>query len=78
MGFGLKTVARSLKQHGLIDTSWPEDVTGHGLGAMVAAGGCADDARMQGVCLPDVDLMSEVSAYNEVDCRGMMESVVCF
>ena len=27
------------------------------------------------VCLSDVDLMSEVSAYNEVDCRVMMEAV---
>ncbi len=36
---------------------------------------CADVARMEGVCLSDVDLMAEVSAYNEVDCRVMMETV---
>ena len=74
MGFGLKTVARSLKSHGLIQTEWPDGVT-DGLGAMVAAWWCADAARMQGVCLSDVDLMSEVSAYNEVDCQVMMEAV---
>ena len=42
---------------------------------MVASWWCADAARMQGVCLSDVGLMSEVSAYNEVDCRVMMEAV---
>ena len=73
---GLEKVARSLKAHGLIQTEWPEGVT-DGLGAMVAAWWCADAARMQGVCLSDVDLMSEVSAYNEVDCRVMMEAVGC-
>ncbi|MEP7215927.1 MAG: hypothetical protein ABI782_06705 [Anaerolineaceae bacterium] len=76
MGFGLKTVARSLKQHGLIETDWPDGVT-DGLGAMVAAWWCAHEATMQGSCLSDVDLMSEVSAYNEVDCRVMMEAVGC-
>ena len=76
MGFGLKTVARSLKQHCLIETAWPEGVT-DGLGAMVAAWWCADEARMQGSSLADVDLMGEASAYNEVDCRVMMEAVRC-
>ena len=74
MGFGLKTVARSLKAHGLIETDWPDGVT-DGLGAMVATWWCADAARIQGGLLMDVDLMSEVSAYNEVDCRVMMEAV---
>ncbi len=74
MGFGLKTVARSLKAHGLIETEWPDGVT-DGLGAMVAAWWCADAARMQAVCLSNVGLMAEVSAYNEVDCRVMMEAV---
>ena len=74
MGFGLKTVARSLMQHGLIETDWPDGVA-DGLGAMVAAWWCADEARMQGGSLVDVDLMAQVSAYNEVDCRVMMEAV---
>ncbi len=76
MGFGLKTVARSLKNHGLIETDWPDGVT-DGLGAMVAAWWCADEARMQGGSLVDVALMAEVRAYNEVDCRVMMEAVRC-
>ena len=67
-------LARSLKVHGLIQTDWPEGVT-DGLSAMVAAWWCADVARMQSGSLVDVDLMAEVSAYNEVDCRVMMEAV---
>ena len=34
-----------------------------------------DEATMPGCSLADVDLMAEVSAYNEVDCRVMMEAV---
>ena len=33
---------------------------------------------MEGGSLVDVDLMGEVSAYNEVDCRAMMEAVRYF
>ena len=74
MGFGLKTVARSLKLHGLIATSWPDGVA-DGLGAMVAAWWCADEARKLGCPLADIDLMDDVVAYNEVDCRVMMEAI---
>ena len=77
MGFGLKTVARSLRRHGLIETGWTDGVT-DGLGAIVAAWWCADVATMQGGLLADFDLMEEVSAYNEVDCRVMMEAVKKF
>ena len=41
----------------------------------VAAWWCANAGTMQGGLLADVDLMGEVSAYNEVDCRVMMEAV---
>lgn len=73
MGFGLKTVARSLKQHGLIETEWLDGGT-DGLGAMVA-GWCADAAQMQGQFLADVALMAEDAGYNAVDCRVMVEAV---
>jgi hypothetical protein len=76
MGFGLKTVARSLKEHGLIETSWDDSVT-DGLGAMMAAWWCADEANRLGRRLADIDLMADVSAYNEVDCRVMMEVNTC-
>jgi hypothetical protein len=36
MGFGLKNVARSLQRHGLVETTWDDNIT-DGLGAMVGA-----------------------------------------
>jgi hypothetical protein len=84
MGFGLKTVARSLKAHELIETEWKDGIT-DGLGAMVAAWWCADEARCLGCGLGDIELMhdlcssveerQDVRTYNEVDCKVMMETV---
>jgi hypothetical protein len=74
MGFGLKTVARSLRGHGLIDTDWPDGVA-DGLGAMVAAWWCAAEAKKDGARFSDMELMADVRAYNEVDCKVMMETV---
>ena len=35
----------------------------------------AEEAKRLGVTLPEIDLMQEIAAYNEVDCRVMMEIV---
>ena len=77
MGFGLKTVARSLKRHGLIETEWEDNIT-DGLGAMVGAwrayAGCA--AAQSPVA--EHELMHNIRRYNEVDCRVMMEAISYF
>ena len=76
MGFGLKTVARSLKDHGLIQTDWPDGVT-DGLGAdghWVVVCRCCPDGRCVPIgCRPDVRGIR----LNEVDCKVMMEAVAC-
>ena len=72
LGFGLKPVAKALHSHGLIETLWGDGPT-DGLGAMVGAWWC-EQAR-EGKTLRDLDLMSEIVRYNEVDCRVMMEVV---
>lgn len=74
LGFGLKHVARALREHGLIETRW-EDGPSDGLGAMVGAWWCAEEARRTGCRLGEVPLMQEIARYNEVDCRVMMECV---
>lgn len=74
MAFGLKAVARAFRRHGLIETEWdagPAD----GLGAMVGAWWCAQEAARLGVPLGEVSLMRDIVRYNEVDCRVMMEVV---
>ncbi len=72
--FGLKSVAKAMHAHGLIETSW-EDSPIDGLGAMVGAWSCAEQAARQGGTLMDVPLMREIARYNEVDCKVMMEIV---
>jgi hypothetical protein len=72
MGFGLKAIAKALHGHGLIATSW-DDGPADGLGAMVGAWWCAEEAARSGVSMRELDLMQEIERYNEVDCRVMME-----
>ncbi|MGI8927376.1 MAG: hypothetical protein ACR2HN_12140 [Tepidiformaceae bacterium] len=72
--FGLKSVARALHSHGLIETQWA-DGPADGLGAMAAAWACAAECAGDGSRLPAHPLMREVAAYNEVDCRVMMETL---
>ena len=74
MGYGLKAVARALHQHGLIETVWG-DGPADGLGAMMGGWWCYDEAARTGVPVTSLDLMREIVAYNEVDCRAMWEVV---
>ena len=73
-GFGLKAVAKAMSAHGLIETDWDAGPT-DGLGAMVGAWSCAEEAGRRGCKLADTELMGEVARYNEVDCKVMMEIV---
>lgn len=74
LGFGLKAVATALHAHGLIATNW-DDSPVDGLGAMVGAWRCDAEARKTGVPMAELALMREITRYNEVDCKVMMEIV---
>jgi hypothetical protein len=71
-GFGLKAIARAMHARDLIETRWQDSAT-DGLGAMVGAWSCHHEARRLGVAMPEIDLMREIEAYNEVDCKVMAE-----
>jgi hypothetical protein len=71
-GFGLKAIAKAMQQHGLIETVWA-DGPADGLGAMIGAWWCQREADRRGCALSEIDLMREIGAYNEVDCRVMAE-----
>ena len=75
-GFGLKPIAKAMKQHSLIETTWGDGPT-DGLGAMVGAWSCEAEAATQGVSMATLPLMNEIAKYNEVDCRVMME-ILCY
>ncbi|MCH7666510.1 MAG: hypothetical protein IH936_11355 [Acidobacteria bacterium] len=74
MGFGLKAIAKAMHGYGLIETLWGEGPT-DGLGAMVGAWWCQDEAVHRDVAFAELDLMREIVHYNEVDCRVMMEVI---
>ena len=74
LGFGLKAVANALHAHGLIATNWADSPV-DGLGAMVGAWRCDAEARTHGVSMAELALMQEITRYNEVDCKVMMEIV---
>jgi hypothetical protein len=40
---------------------------------MVGAWSCHHEAQRRGVPMTDLDLMREIEAYNEVDCKVMCE-----
>jgi hypothetical protein len=73
-GFGLKAIAKALHSHGFIETLWHDGST-DGLGAMVGAWSCNREAQVAGGSMRAVDLMREIEAYNEVDCKVMAEAL---
>ena len=74
LSFGLKAFARAMHANGLIEPSWGESKV-DGLGAMTGAWWCDSEAEARGGKLTDLDLMQEIAAYNEVDCKVMMDIV---
>jgi hypothetical protein len=60
MGFGLKAVANAMQSHGLIETEWPGGVV-DGLGAMLGAWRCAEEAALDGRRLEDLLLMQSIA-----------------
>ena len=74
LGFGLKAVAKAMHSHGLIETDWADSQV-DGLGAMVGAWRCDTEAQQKGMPMTELPLMGDIAAYNEVDCRVMMEIV---
>ena len=71
-GLGLKQIARALKRHGLLITTWgsgPAD----GMGAMVGAWRANSLAREEGGYMADFKVMGLIEQYNEIDCKVMQE-----
>ena len=72
--FSLKTIAKAMHRHGLIETLWG-DGPADGMDAMMGAWWCAEESRHTGVPMSRIDLMQDIICYNEVDCKVMMEIV---
>lgn len=85
MGFGLKSIAKSMHAQGLIETVWGDGPT-DGLGAMTGTWWCYGEAAKKKIDVRDVvtperngnpgrQLMLEIERYNEVDCKVMAEVI---
>ena len=72
--FGLKAIAQAMRNLDLIETKW-ESGPVDGLGAMVGTLWCAEETIKRKALLGEIDLMQSIQAYNEVDCKVMMEIV---
>ena len=72
LGFGLKAIANAMHSHSLIETDWADSPI-DGLGAMVGAWRCDEEAQKLGVPMTRLSLMDDIARYNEVDCKVMME-----
>lgn len=75
LGFGLKSVARAMRRHGLIETDWDDNNPVDGLGAMVGAWRCDVEARRLVIPMGELTLMKAIADYNQVDCKAIMEIV---
>lgn len=72
--FGLKPIAKAMKQAGLIETTWESGPT-DGLGAMIGAFWCDAEAARHNTAMSTIPLMAEIGRYNEIDCRAMAEVI---
>ena len=73
-GFGLKSIAKKLKEHGLTETDWT-DGPGDGLGAMVGGWYCDKKYKETGEPMYSFDYMKGIESYNRVDCKVMWELI---
>jgi hypothetical protein len=72
--FGLKSIVKAMHAAGMIETRWVDGPT-DGLGAMVGAWWCDQEAARTGVPMIELDLMRDIAAYNAVDVRAMADVV---
>jgi hypothetical protein len=74
LGFGLKEVATTLANLGLIQTRWNyESSCVDGSSAMITAYNAYKDAKKRGISMRDMPLIKDVIKYNEVDCKAIAE-----
>jgi hypothetical protein len=77
LGFGLKDVAKSLSNLGLIDTIWDDESSCvDGAGAMLSAYKAYKEANNRGIPARTVPLIKDIIKYNEVDCKVVGEIMV--
>lgn len=75
LNFSLKTIAKALNKHSLIDTCWDQSSPCYnGLTAMILANKLYENFKDKLIdCVESDTIMREIAQYNEVDCKVMYE-----
>jgi hypothetical protein len=74
MSFGLKDVAKSMKTHGFIESSWESDCL-DGQSAMIIAKKSNDKAIKEKVSMEDIESIKDIVDYNEIDVKVLHEII---
>ncbi len=70
LDYSLKTIAKALKKHNLIDSIWDTNSQcSNGLNAMILANNLYDSK----INVIDDPIMKEIIYYNEIDCKVLWE-----
>lgn len=74
MNFGLKSVVGAFYDNGFIATRWPQDsAITNGMNALIYAYQAHLDCVKNGTNMQDMDIIQEITQYNEVDVRVIWE-----
>lgn len=73
LDFSLKSIAKAMAKHELIETEYSSDGILDGLNAMVKAAECSEEAKKRGISMKTIPVMQHIIDYNEIDCKVMME-----
>ena len=72
LNFSLKTIAKALNKHELIDSCWDQtSPCSNGLTAMILANKLYESSSQ--LTIRDEPIMKEIIYYNEIDCKVMWE-----
>lgn len=74
LDFSLKSIAKALKSHNLIESSWDTtSVCSNGLNAMILANNIYENTLTNTYDIEQNPVMKEIIHYNQIDCKVMWE-----
>jgi hypothetical protein len=76
LGFGLKTIARTMADNGLIESKWDASSgCTDGASAMLNAFNACTEAKRRGLSMELMPQIRDIAKYNEVDCKVLGEII---
>ena len=75
LGFGLKQVAKCMKQHNMIKSDWTSygSTNLDGSNAIIGAYKADLEAKSKGLTMNETSIIKEIERYNEIDCKVVGE-----